>query len=212
MRVSTERTFRSGDPVFVYWLAHSEGFALQAHGRSVGTVQDVALGAEGEAALLVVRSRGRERRVPADDVTAVLPWEQVVVASEEALPARGADARAALGNAGSIAAGGAARIGALVARTLAWTATVVVPALVAALVVGARVAARVAAAAGRRSGRELPRLAGAVGLAALGVAHVTAEAARGAAELALLVREAVRGAPGQQPVGRGTGAGPSSSP
>src|SRR5262249_43493370 len=93
------RRFGRPSPVRVYWLARCEGFQLRCGDRTRGVVKRVLLDASNtEAKALVVRVGRvvpRSVVVPAEEVEAVAPFEEVLVGVGVA-PVRRARGSAAL--------------------------------------------------------------------------------------------------------------------
>src|SRR4051812_2205679 len=84
MPVKLERSFRADSPIGTYWLGHCTGFRVKGFRRS-GTVEEVELAVDGRVDALAVRRRGFVRSrlilVPADSISTVDPWEEMVVLS-----------------------------------------------------------------------------------------------------------------------------------
>ena len=95
MAIELEHRFGKDSRVRDYWLAASEGFAVQSQdGRMLGTVRQVVHERDGRAVVLLVESRGKLGRVEemvleAEAIDEVAPWRSTLV-----VPAAGAPARA----------------------------------------------------------------------------------------------------------------------
>jgi hypothetical protein len=79
-----DRSFSGPSPVGRYWIAHSEGFAVESPaGRPVGTVEAVAVDPQTAEPMLVLERTavlGRRRGVvPAGRIALVLPWSERLV-------------------------------------------------------------------------------------------------------------------------------------
>lgn len=93
MAIELEHRFGRESPVRDYWLAASEGFAVQsADGRRLGTVRQVVHERDGRAvALLVEARRGLVRTdavvLEAEAVEEVAPWRSTLVVPPGQVPA-----------------------------------------------------------------------------------------------------------------------------
>jgi hypothetical protein len=172
MAIELEHRFGRDSRVRDYWLAASEGFAVEsADGRSVGTVRQVVRERDGRAAALVVEARhglvGTDEVIlEAEAVEEVAPWRSTLVVPSREVPvpetgtrlpalrgALAARARAALQLALTVArrdvAHARARWPAVKARFLqgwAWSVAVALGLVGAAAALARALAARLAAA------------------------------------------------------------------
>jgi hypothetical protein len=84
--IDSDRTFPSDSPVCAYWLTRCEGFTVRRGRRVLGVVESIAGGPLGLAETLEVHSRYRQRLLDAEQVTAVVPSQRLLIA--EPAPAR----------------------------------------------------------------------------------------------------------------------------
>jgi hypothetical protein len=94
LAIELEHRFGKDSRVRDYWLAASEGFAVQSpDGRTLGTVRQVVRERDGKAVVLLVESRGKLGRVEemvleAEAIEEVAPWRSALVVPAIEAPER----------------------------------------------------------------------------------------------------------------------------
>ncbi len=118
IKPQTARRFDRSSAVARYWLANCEGFRVR--GPLKGTVEQVVGAPDLQSArALVVRSRGRRRKIPVEAVDVVVPaTREIVVDAGQVAPAR-ASAREQSRAVVTAAAATTARVTPRAARSLA---------------------------------------------------------------------------------------------
>jgi hypothetical protein len=142
------RRFDRSSAVARYWLAHCEGFRVRGPLR--GTVEQVVGSPDLQTAQeLVVRTRGRRRKIPVEAVDVVVPAAREIVVDADEVEPTTSPAREhsrALAQSGSRAVTAAATTTARVTPRAARSAADVLKAVAILVAVGAATVARVAAA------------------------------------------------------------------
>jgi hypothetical protein len=153
--VVRDRSFSSGSPVCRYWLTRCEGFTVRSGARTLGVVETVDLGDPLTGAdAVVVRSKRRRRRVvPAQQVLAVVPARQLLLARRQPRLRRTRDVAVPATRSVRVAARAAARGLLVAAAALARAVEVAAPVVIAI----AKVAAAFVWALARRLAGELRR-------------------------------------------------------
>lgn len=150
IKPQTARRFDGSSAVARYWLAHCEGFRVR--GPLKGTVEQVVGSPDLQSVqALVVRTRGRRRKIPVEAIDVVVPAEREIVVEakqvvQAASPTR--ERSRALVSSGSRAVAAASATTAHVTRRAARSFTDVLKAVALLVAVGAVTVARVLVAVG----------------------------------------------------------------